>query len=148
MILHFPSPETPATRSPPPSITESDAALLFHDSYVMHMNTQLCESCKCGERFSQLFEVWVHPTKTRATNLHVLRKAIGLVLKDLEIAYIDLPPIRIPLCTECVNTFVHPNRTSTIGLGSREAWAETLRRKYTPEPASPTKRPEPTLEML
>lgn len=134
-----------------PQLTEGDAALLFHDSYVMHIKTALCASCSCGERHSEMFEVWAHPTKTRTSNLHVLRKVIGTHLKDLEIVYIELPPISIPLCSECVNTFVHPNRSSTIGVATREAWADTLRRKYTPEPtpaAKSTSRPAPTLDQL
>lgn len=133
-----------------PFVSESDAALLIHDSYVMHIKTQHCTSCSCSERFSQMFEVWTHPTKTRSTGLTVL-KATGPLLKDLDIAYIELPATSIPLCEECVNTFVHPNRVSTIGMASREAWAETLRRKYAPEPqsASDSKaKPSPTLNML
>lgn len=131
-------------------LTESDANLLFHDSYVMHIKTNMCASCACGERHSELFEVWAHPTKTRTSNLHVLRKVTGhVVLKDLEIVYIELPATPIPLCSECVNTFVHPNRSSTIGIASREAWAETLRRKYTPEPTPvKTGKIEPTLDQL
>lgn len=123
--------------SPPPKpvqITESDAALLFHDSYVMHITTKHCVSCSCSERFSTMFEVWAHPTKTRTTNLHVLRAVTGTVLKDLEVIYLELPHVNVPLCSECVNTFVHPNRVSTIGVASRAAWAETLRRKYAEEP--------------
>jgi hypothetical protein len=139
---------TPPAR-PAPMLTESDAALLIHDSYVMHRKTQLCESCGCGEQFSELFEVWIHPTKTRSTNLHVLRRAGAGALKDLEIAYISLPSISIPLCSECVETFVHPNRISTIGMASRAAWMDTLRRKYTPaEAAKPAAKPEPSLDQL
>lgn len=146
-----PADQTAAPR-PLSQVTESDAALLFHDSYVMHIKTHLCTSCQCGERFSQLFEVWAHPTKTRKTNLHVLRAVTSLQLKDLEIVYIELPQTTVPLCSECVNTFVHPNRVSTIGVASRAAWAETLRRKYAPaEPAEgPSNRAKhtPTLEDL
>lgn len=120
----------------PVQITESDAALLIHDSYVMHIKTQHCTSCQCSERFSSLFECWTHPTKTKTSGLNVLKAAASGQLKDLEIAYIELPSISVHLCSECVNTFVHPNRSSTIGLASREAWAETLRRKYTPEPSA------------
>lgn len=137
-------------QQPKPFVSESDAALLIHDSYVMHIKTHHCTSCQCSERFSQLFEVWTHPTKTRSTGLTVL-KATGPALKDLEIAYIELPATNIPLCEECVNTFVHPNRVSTIGMASREAWAETLRRKYTPEPAPLARsesKPQPSLDML
>lgn len=131
-----------------PQLTEGDANLLFHDSYVMHIKTNQCLSCGCGERHSQIFEVWAHPTKTRTSNLHVLRTVTSHQLKDLEIAYIELPPSSILLCSECVNTFVHPNRSSTIGIASREAWAETLRRKYTPVPTAAPAQAEPTLEML
>lgn len=131
-----------------PQLTPSDAALLTLDSYVMHIKTNHCTSCSCSERYSEMFEVWVHPTKTATSGLNVLRKVVGTTLKDLEIAYIELPPKQIPLCEECVNTFVHPERLSTIGVASREAWAETLRRKYTPEPAKPAGKPEPTLDML
>lgn len=139
------TPQRPLT----PMVTESDAALLTHDSYVMHIRTQHCTSCSCGERFSTMFEVWTHPTKTRSTGLNVLRPVLGTILKDLTIAYIELPMIVIPLCSECVDTFVHPNRTSTIGVASREAWADTLKRKYTPDPvASPKGKVEPTLDML
>lgn len=144
-----------AAQRPPakPNITESDAALLIHTSYVMHIKTQHCTSCACTERFNAMFEVWTHPTKTRTTGLNVLRAVLGLQLKDLEIAYIELPSVNIPLCSECVNTFVHPNRVSTIGIASRAAWAETLRRKYTPEPKAaegPSSKPAhvPTLGEL
>lgn len=143
-----PQPTNVTPIRPLPLITESDAALLFHDSYVMHIKTHLCASCQCGERFSQMFEVWAHPTKTRANNLHVLRAVTGTQLKDLEIVYIELPATGIPLCSECVSTFVHPNRISTIGIASREAWAETLRRKYAPEPKPASGRPEPSLDSL
>lgn len=136
---------------PHPQLTEGDASLLTLDSYVMHIRTHQCTSCQCGERFSSLFEVWTHPTKTRTSNLHVLRAVTQPALKDLAIVYIELPATSVPLCSECVNTFVHPNRISTIGVASREAWAETLRRKYTPEPVADktaSTKPAPSLDML
>ena len=131
----------------PALLTESTASEMLHDSYVLHCSKQLCLNCGCGEEYSTLFEVWVHPTKTARTGLTSQRLPGPTPLKDLPFAFIRLPTRSIPVCSECIETF-EPAGTKPIPLASREAWADTLRRKYAPEPAKAAEKFTPTLESL
>lgn len=133
-----------------PKLSESEAAELQLDSYVMHIHNHRCLACDCVERFSHLFEVWIHPTKTRTTALNVLKPAMSL--QHLPIAYIDLPELPIPVCSDCIETFQHRElATSVLPAADPASWRETLRRKYTPAPAAkPAAEPkkEPSLDQL
>jgi hypothetical protein len=131
----------------PPRITESEAKELLLDSYVMYIHTHTCTNCECGERFSELFEVWAHPTKTRTTALNVLRPATRLD-HSLQLAYIELPERPIPVCSDCAPTY-DIGASPPIPALSREEWAATLKRKYAPPAASQPKKPAPpTLDQL
>src|SRR5258706_678833 len=95
------APHDAARAAAPPKISESEADQLQLDSFVMHIKTHLCSNCGCGEQFSDLFEVWAHPTKTGGRSaLHVLRPAT--TLHRLPIAYILFPINMVPICSECV----------------------------------------------
>jgi hypothetical protein len=133
-------------------LTESTVSEMLHDSYVLHCTRQLCLNCGCGEEYSALFEVWIHPTKTARTGVTSL-KAVGSspLVKDLPFAFIKLPERHIPVCSECIETFEPQGASAPIPQASREAWAETLRKKYTPEPtqtATKSSTPEAKLEAL
>lgn len=118
-------------------ITESESKELLLDSYVMYINNHHCAACGALERFSQCFEVWVHPTKTRTTGLRDLRPISGR-LKDLPLAVLAANEKVVPICYKC--SWTHQNRGKpTVAQPplSREAWAETLKRKYAPTPNEP-----------
>ena len=136
-----------------PKLSESEAAELQLDSYVMHIHNHRCQRCDCVERFSYLFEVWVHPTKTRSSALNVLKPAT--TLQRLAIAYIELPELPILICSDCIEGFQHHELTdSVLPVANPAAWRETLQRKYTPQPAAKpaptatTEKKEPTLDQL
>lgn len=133
-------------------ITESDASEMLLDSYVMHRSFQRCAHCDSMEQYSTIFEVWTHPTKTRTTGLTSLRLFSSMHgLKNLPLAFIDLPVRVIPTCSDCIEQYEIISGETPIPHSSREAWAATLKRKYTPEPSrseSPAKRQEPGLDML
>lgn len=131
----------------PLPITESVAEELILDSYVMHRHHQLCMNCECGEDFSLMYEVWVHPTKTRTTGYRQLKRIILPFKQDLDVRVIDLPQQKVPLCTECVERHT-PHGATVFPACSPEGWAETLRKKYTPEPKLATTKTEPTLDQL
>lgn len=120
------------TEQPMLKLTESDASELTLDSYLMHIYQTNCLRCGSGERYGQLFEVWTHPTKTRLSGFRELRPARG-ALRDLPIAYVEMPERANPICSDCVHTYQSPTNKPTRPLSSQE-WAETLKRKYTPEP--------------
>jgi len=117
-------------------ITEAEHTELTLDSYLMQIHTTLCDRCGSGERYGQLFEVWVHPTKTAKSGYRELRPARGS-LKDLPIAYVDMAEQRNPVCSDCVHTYQTTNSQPALPAISAQAWAETLRRKYTPEKVEP-----------
>lgn len=142
---------TQATSAKLRLITENDATEMLLDSYIMHRGRQRCLNCDCMESYSTLFEVWIHPTKTRTTGLTSLRLWTGpAAMKALPLAFLTLPVRSIPVCDDCIEAF-EPHGEAPIPHASREAWADTLRRKYTPEPASRSesaKPSAPTLDML
>ena len=116
-------------------ITEAEASELTLDSYLMQIHNTLCDRCGSGERYGQLFEVWVHPIKTRQSGYKELRPARG-ALKPLPIAYVDMAEHRNSICSDCVHTYETPT-AKAIPAVSAQAWAETLKRKYTPEKPEP-----------
>lgn len=134
-------------------VSEQDAAALVMDSYVLRRRTQLCQNCECGELGSTIFEVWVHPTKTPLTGFRSERLFNGLELDHkYPLRVVNMPDRLVPYCAECGDTY-SSSATDTKGREvfppcSAEQWAETLRRKYAPEPASAVKKPEPSLDML
>lgn len=138
-------------------LSEQDAAAMIFDSYVMRRRIQICQNCENAELGSTIFEVWVHPTKTHRSGYRSERLFSGQFLdRKYPMVVVDMPDRPVPFCADCGDSY-----TSTTADGGREqfppctaeAWAETLRRKYTPEPTrtdsapKPTKT-EPTLEML
>ena len=131
-----------------PQISENVAEELILDSYVMHRHHQECMKCECGEEFSTMFEVWVHPTKTRYNGYRQLKRVVLPFKEDLDVSVIDLPKQKIPLCTECVELHEPHGRATVFPPCSAERWAETLQRKYTPEPQTAKAKSEPSLEQL
>jgi hypothetical protein len=129
-------------------LSESEVSELQLDSYVVHIHQQACLNCDCRERFSHLFEVWTHPTKTRTTGFRDLRLTSDQP-RDLPIAVVELPERSIPLCSDCAETYDRPGLPAIQPI-SRSDWEATLKRKYTPEPPAPRpqSRPTPTLDQL
>ena len=130
-------------------ITESESRELALDSYVLYAHTNNCANCGNTEKYSQLYEVWLHPTKTRSSNLRDLRPPAGK-LKDLPIFQVAAAPRAIPICTECATRAPRAagGRPIQVMPLSREAWAETLKRKYAPPAASPPKAAPPTRKVV
>lgn len=139
------------TQLRPLPLTESEAAALTLDSYLVQVHNHLCANCGCGERFISLFEVWTHPTKTNESR-YIVKKPTNKIVAGLEIAYMELRAIETPICSECVynaKAGVKYNDSTTIFPAlSEKSWAETLARKYAPEPKPASGRPEPTLDQL
>jgi hypothetical protein len=131
-------------------ITEQESRELIHDSYVMYIHHQDCLNCNCAEEYSQMYEVWIHPIKTRTSGFRDLRFLTSSSLQDhLPIAAVALTPRQIPYCSECIMTYKPRETGNTIPLVSRNEWAATLKRKYTPA-AQPPKaaRATPTLDQI
>jgi hypothetical protein len=132
-------------------ITPTEDRELVLDSYVLHVNTQICTSCGNCERYSTLFECWTHPKK----HMTRLTRVDGQALKKLPLSHINQPQRSIPMCTACIGKFESTDRTP-LPACTPEQWAETLRRKYAPEPQAPAQRASeskpikavPTLEDL
>lgn len=132
-------------------LTATEDRELLLDSYVLHVNTQVCVTCGSCERYSILFECWAHPKK----KLTRLSRVDGQALKRLAVNHINQPQRSIPMCAKCVGKFDSTDRTP-LPPCTPEAWAETLRRKYAepaasqakPQPASKPTRAVPTLEDL
>lgn len=136
-----------------PMLSETESASLVLNSYVMHITTQLCQHCSNGERFSQIFEVWTHPTHTRLSKFNKLLPLFGTKIdQTLPLASIELPSKPIPFCSDCLPSamllFGHTGAT----FDSRAAWRDTLQRKaqqdHTAEQRTATAKPAPTLDML
>jgi hypothetical protein len=117
-------------------ISETESHELALDSYVMYLHTQTCATCRAAESWSQIYEVWTHPTKTRTSNYRELRPLGGKTLKqDLPIAALARKPMTVPICTICVNH--HAPKFGMKVVVSETEWQETLKRKY----AAPTAEP-------
>lgn len=128
-----------------PKLSEGDAAQLIHDSYLAQIRNQGCLNCNCGEKWIELYEVWVHPTKTQHSALAVKRPT-NRILEGFPLNYFEIPATTVPVCSECITTY-KVGTGDPIPAASREEWARTLVRKYAPEP-SKSSRPEPTLDQL
>jgi hypothetical protein len=146
----------PAFHHHPQTISESESHELALDSYVLYAHTNTCVNCGNTEKHSEIYEVWLHPTKTRNSNLRDLRP-VGIKLKDLPIYQVAAVPRAIPICTECAARAPREASGRRIMPISREAWAETLKRKYAapaPEPkvarttATPSRKVVPTLDQI
>jgi hypothetical protein len=109
--------------------TQTDDRELTLDSYVLHVNTQVCVTCGSCERYSTLFECWVHPTK----KMTKLSRVDGQALKKLPLAHVNQPQRSIPMCTRCVSGYDSTDKTPLPPI-SPAAWQDTIRRKYAPEP--------------
>jgi len=109
--------------------TETESKELIHDSYVMYIHTNICSRCGCGERYHELFEVWVHPVKTRTTGLRQQRRLMTTQLQDKHISYIELPDQSVPICSDCVSTYKSSTDKTPTAEPSLSAWADTLKRK-------------------
>lgn len=119
---------------PQTQISESESRELVLDSYVMYIHNNPCDGCGRVERFSQCFEVWLHPTKTRTSGFRDLRPATR-INPDLAMATVSGSHKTIPVCVSCA--VPHHAKDAPPHLSSA-AWAETLKRKYMAAP-----KPEP-----
>lgn len=118
-------------------ITETDNTELVLDSYLMQIHQNSCR-CGSGERYGQMFEVWTHPTKTRLNGFRMLKPAgNGPLRAGLPVAYVDMPRQHNVICSDCVQHYQPAPKVQAIPALSEQQWAETLRRKYTPEPSAP-----------
>jgi hypothetical protein len=104
------------------------------DSYVMHVHTHHCRNCTSTEQFSSLYEVWVDPRRPTTRQLKPYTSC--LPLRGLHINYINLPAHTIPICSDCISTY---HREAAATPLNPTSWAETIKRKYAPAPATPTK---------
>jgi hypothetical protein len=121
-------------------ISETESKEMILDSYVTHIHTHTCSACGGKERFSQIFEVWCHPTKTRSTRLTSLRPVVGLDLKPLNMAIVPVPAKQIPICCSCASSYRVVGKPELVTVqSSNDRWQETLHRKYAepPKPAQP-----------
>ena len=135
-------------------ISESEHNDMLLDSYVTHIHTHHCSRCGDQETFSQIFEVLCHPTKTRTTKLTSLRPVVGLELKPLNLAVIQVPSKLVPICHRCAGSYKVVGKPEIITVqSSNDRWQETLRRKYS-EPAKEAAKPPtapkavPTLDQI
>jgi hypothetical protein len=123
-------------------LTLTDDREMMLDSYVLHVNTQVCVTCGSCERYSTLFECWRHPKK----KLTKLSRVDGQALKKLPLAHVNQPQKSIPMCTRCIGKYDSTDLTPLPPVSPAE-WAETLKRKYAPvqaeikvaAPRTPTK---------
>ena len=115
-----------------PQISESESRELRLDSYVTYIHHHQCANCGCVEMFSQIFEVWLHPVKTRITTFRDLRPLTGLSLQPLQMAQIPVPAKQVPICSHCIGAYKAQGQEAQIITSSQ--WEETLRRKYAPPP--------------
>jgi hypothetical protein len=53
---------------------------------------------------------------------------------DLRVAYIKMRERTIPICSDCVATYRRAADQSPLPEADPGQWAETIRRKYAPEP--------------
>lgn len=116
-------------------LSETDQNELKLDSYHMYIHHTSCIRCGSGEQYSELQEVWIHPTKTRTTGLKVMRPAAE-PLKPVNMTFHHKPTRQIPICSDCVHTYQTPAKGAPDNVASMAEWAETLKRKY--EPSTPT----------
>ena len=137
----------------PQTISESESRELALDSYVLYAKHQKCITCGRTEHHSLMFEVWLHPTKTRSSNLRDLRP-VKLPLKQLDIFCIQTKSVEIPVCVACVGSQKASYKANTV---SSEEWTETLKRKYAAAPqevkvakttATPSRKVVPTLDQI
>jgi hypothetical protein len=121
------------------TVTENESRELRLDSYVTYIHHRVCANCATTETFAQCFEVWLHPTKTRNSNLRDLRPVVG-DLKPLNMAVLNCPEKKIPICHACAASYRVVGRPEVVTvLSTNDQWQETLRRKYAPAPAADPK---------
>ena len=120
------------------TVTETESRELLLDSYVTYIHNHHCANCGQTETFAQCFEVWLHPTKTRSSNLRDMRPVIGPALKPLNMAVLQAPERKIPICHHCAANYRVVGRPEIVTVRStNDQWQETLRRKYAPAPTEP-----------
>jgi hypothetical protein len=137
-------PQTPFV----PQLSETEAAALQHDSYVLQKRMNICRRCGGMETFTELYEVWCHPTRTGKTGLIQRRKCSEIKL-GYPIASVMTPSTSLPVCMACVETY-DPAGAANFPPVSAGQWQETLKRKYAPQ-VDEAKKPgklTPSLDML
>lgn len=143
----------PAALAAPRPLTEGEANAFEHTSYVLVAKTHICTSCGSVQNFSDLHEVWTHPTKTALSNAKILKAAHEL-RSGFPIATVCSPTANIPICHECLNGAGSTEGPRDFPPLSYAAWSDTIQRKAQDlisdrrEAAARTTRPAPTLDML
>lgn len=136
----------------PRQISEGEANQFELTSYVLMIRTNACTSCSAIHNFSELHEVWTHPTKTALNNAKILKGAKTLQ-PGFPIATVETPVQNVPLCQECYTT-IDTGAARAFPPVSYTAWADTLQRKAQDlievrrEAAARTNKPTPTLDQL
>ena len=105
---------------------------LLLDSYVMHVHTHHCRNCTSTEQFSSLYEVWVDPRKPTTRQLKPYTSCLPLK-STLRVNYLNLPDHTVPVCSDCISTY--DQEAAPLPAADPRSWAETIKRKYTPEPS-------------
>ena len=116
-----------------PQLSLAQERDLVLDSYVMHINTHHCRNCTSTEQFSTLYEVWVLPKHPTTKHLKARMSLLPLDSK-LRVAYINMRERTIPICSDCVATYRRAADQSPLPEADPGQWAETIKRKYAPEP--------------
>lgn len=129
-----------------PKLTEGEAANLQLDSYLAQIRNNFCKNCGCGERYIELFEVWVDPIKTRTSKLAVKRPTTQ-IKPGFDLSYFEMSQTQVPVCSECIANF-KPVENKILPAANRDEWARTVQRKHQPEVKPASGRPEPSLESL
>lgn len=110
-------------------LSESEAGQFELSSYVLIARTHHCKHCFAVQNWSDLHEVWTHPTKTALTNAKIL-KAAAFVAPGYDIATVNTPIITVPICHECADKIDESHNANRVFPAlSYSAWADTLQRK-------------------
>lgn len=128
-VVNLHHPDTPI-RVPEPAarkISEGEAGQFEMSSYVLIARTHSCTNCNAIQNFSDLHEVWTHPTKTALSSAKIM-KAARRVESGFDIATVVTPVIVVPVCHECVGT-IDSSANRAFPAVSYSAWSDTLKRK-------------------
>lgn len=151
------APATPIPTVPPRPLTEGESAQFELSSYVLISRSHACASCTQIQTYSDINEVWTHPTKTALSNAKIL-KAARTIKPGYPIASVATPVVSIPICHECIDgADFFPEQTHESGREfpplSMTEWASTIQRKALQaqderREAAKASRPAPSLDML
>lgn len=70
--------------------------------YILHVHTQLCSNCGCGEMHSEFFAYYRLRSRMGGNIVTHLRRA-DRPMYNLPVRRIPLTPTKVPFCSECEN---------------------------------------------